>query len=174
MVRGSAVKARVIQDDRDPADSIRTAPQAQCIGLQAVRAFELNGLSARFKRGSNMGITDGLMSAANVLRAADKIPEFQQILDAMGKMAELQAELSAAQERNRALEKELEAIRADQKSAEGIRRDCDLYVLGHEKYCPGCWEMHKRLAPVVSVRSHGVMVYQCCRCKQEFSFSHNS
>jgi hypothetical protein len=82
-----------------------------------------------------MGITDGLMSAANVLRAADKIPEFQQILDAMGRMAELQGELSAAQERNRALENELEAIRSDQKKAEGIRRQNDLFVLDGVFYC---------------------------------------
>jgi len=122
-----------------------------------------------------MGITDGLMSAANILRSADKIPEFQQILDAMARLAELQTQLSAEQERNRSLEKELEAIRSDQQSAEGIRRDRDLYVLNDLKYCPGCWQLEKRLGPVVSVRSKtgGGHVLQCCRCKQEFSAVRN-
>jgi len=123
-----------------------------------------------------MSTLDGLKAAAGVLRAADKIPEYQQILDAMEKMTELQSQLSEAKEHIRELETELGAIRADQESAEGIRRDRDLYVLNNRKYCPGCWEIDKRLSPVVSVRnkSGGGHVLQCCRCKQEFSDSRNS
>ena len=117
-------------------------------------------------------ITDGLMSAAKTLRAADKIPEYQQILEAMGKIAELQAQLSAEQERSRALEKELEAIRSDQKKAEGIRRERDVWVLDGNAYCPGCWELDKRLAPIVTITSgpHRTRSLQCCRCKQEFDY----
>lgn len=97
-----------------------------------------------------MGLTDGLMAAASVLRSADKIPEYQQILDAMGKLAELQAQLSAEQERSRGLEKELEAIRSDQKKAEGIKQQGEVYVLDGHPYCPRCWEVDKRLGPIVT------------------------
>ena len=120
-----------------------------------------------------MGTLDGLKAAADVLRAADKIPEYQQILDAMEKMADLRSQLSDAQDRIRSLQTELDAVRADQRSAEGIRRVRDLYVLGDKKYCPGCWEMDKRLAPVVTVRKQ-VAIFQCCRCKQEFEYGRNA
>ena len=117
-----------------------------------------------------MGITiDGLKGVADFLRKADKIPEYQQILDAMATIGELRLKLADYQDKVRFLEAEIEAIRADQGSAEGIRRVGDFMVLNNEFYCVGCWKLRKRLGPLVNFRlESGRLRSRCCLCEQEF------
>jgi ABC-type Fe3+-citrate transport system substrate-binding protein len=116
---------------------------------------------------------DGLKSAADILRAADKIPEYFQILDAVGKLTELQAQLEAEKQRVRDLQAELDAIRRDQVKSEGMVRQGDFYLLNHHAYCVFCWEVEKRLGPLVPhskiTSGHSYRFYQCTRCKQELT-----
>jgi len=95
----------------------------------------------------------------------------------MATIADLRTQLSESQDRNRSLEAELEAIRADQKRADGIKKQGDMYMLEGHRYCAACWELHKRLAPVVKVSKfvsggHSLFL-QCSRCKQEFDALRN-
>jgi hypothetical protein len=120
-----------------------------------------------------MAILDGLKTAAEVLRAADKIPEYQQILEAMVKMMELQGQVETEKERVKELQAELKAIREDQINAKGIVRKGDIYLLNNQAYCVHCWEVEKRLGPLVPRRkASGTRTdsfYQCTRCKQELT-----
>jgi hypothetical protein len=107
------------------------------------------------------------------MRAADKIPEYQQILDAMGKMMELQGQIDEEKQRVKTLEVELKAIREDQINADGILREGDFYNLKGNAYCIFCWEVEKRLGPLVPRRKlvgkYTERFYQCTRCKQELT-----
>jgi hypothetical protein len=64
---------------------------------------------------------DGLTEAANLLREADKIPQYQAVLDAYSQISELQAKNYTQQLQIQELTCELENIRRDQKSAEGAK-----------------------------------------------------
>jgi L-fucose mutarotase/ribose pyranase (RbsD/FucU family) len=120
-----------------------------------------------------MGVLDGLKTAADVLRAADKISEYQQILEAMAKMMELQGQVEAEKQRVKELQAELAAIREDQVKADGIVREGDFYNLNGNAYCVFCWEVEKRLGPLVPrhkvVGGRNERFYQCTRCKQELT-----
>lgn len=119
-----------------------------------------------------MGITDGLMTVANTLRAADKISEYKQILDAMERIAELQLELQESRARLVQVQTELDAIKADQMNADQINEFYQLFELKGRYYCRHCWIVDKRLGPVVfAAGGHGRL--QCTRCKQDFAWSHN-
>jgi hypothetical protein len=120
-----------------------------------------------------MAVLDGLMTAAEVLRAADKIPEYQQILEAMGKMMELQGQVDAEKQLVKELQAELTPIREDQIRADGIVRAGDFYKLKGNAYCVYCWEVERRLGPLVPrhkiVGGRNERFYQCTRCKQELT-----
>jgi hypothetical protein len=63
-----------------------------------------------------MAILDGLKAAADALRQADKIPQFQAVLDAQAQIAELQVFNHEQQLEIRLLREELERVRADHDS----------------------------------------------------------
>jgi cell shape-determining protein MreC len=54
-----------------------------------------------------MGIYDTLKSTASVLREADKIEQYRQILDAMEKLLELQNKLAELEKENKSLKEKL-------------------------------------------------------------------
>lgn len=118
-----------------------------------------------------MGVFDDLKTAAEVLRAADKVPEMMQILKAAQELLELQGQLEEEKKRSRALQAELDAIRNDQLKSDGITRTGEFYTLNGNRYCVYCWENEKRLGPLLRNKkraSGGVTTYyQCGRCKQE-------
>lgn len=118
-----------------------------------------------------MGIWDGLQSAAETLRKADKIPEYKEILEAMDRIMELQVANFEATQRISQLERELEAIRCDQLNSVGIERDGNVFRLKGVPYCVHCFIVDKRLGPIVSVTKGSATrtytAWQCTRCKQE-------
>jgi hypothetical protein len=118
-----------------------------------------------------MGVFDDLKTAAEVLRAADKVPEMMQILKAAQELLELQGHLEAEKKRCGELQAELDAIRSDQLKSDGITRTGDFYTLNGNRYCVYCWENEKRLGPLLRAqkRTSGSVhtFYQCGRCKQE-------
>lgn len=120
-----------------------------------------------------MAIVDGLKAAADTLRAADKIPEYLQILSAIEKIAELQAQVQEGRLRESLLASELEAIKADQLNAAEMQEFYQLYKLKGRYYCPHCWIVDKRLGPIVFTVKGGSTFIQCTRCKQDFSWGHN-
>ena len=120
-----------------------------------------------------MALLDGLKTAADVLRSADKISEYKQILEAMGKIMELQSQVEAEKKLVKELQAELQAIREDNAKANGIIREGDFYNLNGNAYCVFCWEVEKRLGPLVPrhkiVGGRNERFYQCSRCKQELT-----
>jgi hypothetical protein len=122
-------------------------------------------------------IIDGLMGAANVLRAADKIPEYEAVLDAYGQIAELQAKSYGQQLEIQRLATEIEQIRTSQKSAEGsqIWADHLWLVNDHQPYCLHCYEKNKRLFHVVQIRKERMgTLNQCPECRSEYRLTHRS
>ena len=123
-----------------------------------------------------MAVLDGLKAVASVLREADKINEYHQILEAQQSLVDLQDQLNTEKGKTRTLESELAAVRADQENADGIQRRGDVYVLDGQRYCVHCWLVDKRLGPVVgTIKASGsnsrYPALQCTRCKQEIASS---
>jgi hypothetical protein len=91
----------------------------------------------------------------------------------MAKMMELQGQVEAEKQRVKELQAELAAIREDQVKADGIVREGDFYNLNGNAYCVFCWEVEKRLGPLVPrhtvVGGRNERFYQCTRCKQELT-----
>jgi hypothetical protein len=117
-----------------------------------------------------VAILDGLKAAADTLRTADKIAEYQQILSAMQTIAELQLQVQECRLHESNLAAELEAIKADQLNAAEMQEFYQLFKLNGRYYCPHCWIVDKRLGPVVFIEAHSI---QCTRCKQKFAWTSN-
>jgi hypothetical protein len=124
-----------------------------------------------------MPVMDMLKNAASVLRAADKIPEYEAVLDAYRQIAELQATNYDQQLKIQTLTSELESIRRDQKSAEGaeIWRNALWIPKDANPYCVHCYDKQKRLFHILEVQTTGFNnVGRCPECKSEIRFPHNS
>lgn len=101
-----------------------------------------------------MGVMDGLKQAADVLRAADKLPEFNAILDAQQKIFDLQNQ-------NQKLKEEL----AKEKQANILVFEKDhMWMIDPEepdrKLCPTCSQKLRIKQPL---RGHN-----CYVCSQSF------
>jgi hypothetical protein len=112
-----------------------------------------------------MAVMDTLKNAASVLRAADKIPEYEAVLDAYRQIAELQAANYDQQVKIQSLTAELESMRCDQKSAEGREIWLNLLWVPNDEhpYCIHCFDKQKRLFHVLESAKGG----QCPECKAE-------
>jgi hypothetical protein len=117
-----------------------------------------------------MAILDALKDAANVLREADKIPQYQAVLDAYSQIAELQAATYSQQLKIQELTGDLERIRRDQKAAEGAQIWMHLLWIpnDHEPYCVHCFDKEKRLFHVTEIVQPKLgKIGQCPECKAE-------
>jgi len=117
-----------------------------------------------------MALLDGLKMAGDALRQADKIPQFQAVLDAQAQLAELQAHNHEQATEIRELQQELEQLRADQASAEGREVWANLlWIPGdNDPYCVHCWDKQKRLFHVLRGKTAtSSLVARCPECKNE-------
>lgn len=115
-----------------------------------------------------MAILDGLKMAADTLRQADKIPQYEAVLDAYAQIADLQTQNHQQQREIRELTMELECLRTDQVSAEGseIWREL-LWIKGdNDPYCVHCFDKDKRLFHVFRARGKAMADDTVCpECK---------
>jgi hypothetical protein len=118
-----------------------------------------------------MAVLDTLKNAATVLRAADKIPEYEAVLDAYSKIAELQAVTYDQQLRIQALTADLECTRGDQKSAEGAQIWANaLWIPNNDNpYCIHCFDKQKRLFHLIETlgKPGTGKIGQCPECRAE-------
>jgi hypothetical protein len=111
-----------------------------------------------------------LMLAANVLREADKIPQYKAVLDAYERIAELQVKHDEQLRTILKLKDELDLLRKDQASAEGCEIWQELLWLKWDDnpYCIHCFDKHKRLFHVIRVQGRGVSYDSLCpECKSK-------
>ena len=91
-----------------------------------------------------MGIYETLKSTASVLREADKIEQYRQILDAMEKLLEMQNKLAELEKENKLLKEKL-------KIKDDLTVSNDAYWLKSNKdgpFCKGCWDDNNKLIGV--------------------------
>ena len=117
-----------------------------------------------------MGFYDGLKDAAAVLKEANKIPEYREILDAMEKMLEMQKRIADLEAQNKDLLAKLE-------TKGRLSYDRSTYWLAKEDgttegpFCSRCWDVEKKL-----VRTHSrgnPDVHQCPECKNVVQLKNN-
>jgi hypothetical protein len=107
-----------------------------------------------------MGIYETLKSTANVLREADKIEQYRQILDVMEKLLEMQKKLSELEEKNKSLREKLK-IKEDiifSKNAYWLRSNND------GPFCTRCWDKNKEL---IRMKDENPF-YECPECKNRY------
>jgi hypothetical protein len=116
-----------------------------------------------------MPIIEGLKAAAEALRQADKIPQFQAVLDAQAQIVELQVHNQEQQLEIQHLRQELERVQADQPATEGSKIWVDLLWIpaNDDPYCVHSWDQRKRLFHVNKVISSGRLIGRCHECKSE-------
>ncbi len=90
-----------------------------------------------------MGVYDGLKDAAKVLQESGKIEQYRQILNAQGKMIEMQKHIGDLEVENRDLKEKLE-IKGK------LRYEKNAYWFQEEKghdgpFCSRCWDSDKKL-----------------------------
>jgi hypothetical protein len=118
-------------------------------------------------------LLDSLKGAANTLREADKIPQYQTVLDAYAQMSEMQRTIYDLEAKLREVTEELKQLQADQSSAEGRVVWLGLLWIpdDHDPYCVHCWDQRKRLFHVGKGRTNGVntsvSVMRCPECHHE-------
>lgn len=85
---------------------------------------------------------DSLKGAASTLREADKIPQYQAVLDAYQQISEMQRTIYDLEEKLRESDKELKAIREAQASTEESTTWRHLLWLKDDQRprCLHCWE----------------------------------
>jgi hypothetical protein len=112
-------------------------------------------------------VLDGLKGAGNVLRKADKIPEYQAVLDAYAQISEMQALVYDLNAKLREVTQELERVLGDQASAQGREFWQSLLWIPNDDhpYCVHCWDARKRL---FHVGKYGRYM-RCGECKNETS-----
>lgn len=104
-----------------------------------------------------MNIYDGLKDAAKVLREADKIEQYKEIISAMEKLLELHARVSELEAENAELKKQ--HITADQ-----LEYQDKAYWLDEDgPFCARCWDVEKTL---VRLRQQNVQKsdFDCDHC----------
>ena len=89
-----------------------------------------------------MAIFDELKSVANVLREADKIPQYQQILGVLEKLIEMQNRILTLETENKELVESL-------KIQESLVFENNAYWIEKDSkkdgpYCSCCWDDHKK------------------------------
>jgi len=108
-----------------------------------------------------MGIFDTLSSAAEVLRKADKIDEYKQILEAQRQILDMQKHIAELEESNKELSGKLEI-------KETLVTENDAYWINSKDkkdgpFCSRCWDVDRYL-----VRLHpcgNPAYFDCPNCK---------
>jgi len=111
-----------------------------------------------------MSIFDALKSIAKVLQEAGKIEQYQQILDAMAKLLEMQNRITELESENKECEEKL-------KIKENLIYENNAYWINKEgkkegPFCSRCWDKNKdliRLQPTANPSSS-----RCPECKNSF------
>ena len=106
-----------------------------------------------------MDIIKGLGTAADVLRKADKIPEYQQILDAMRQLTDQETEIAQLKRENREL-KEAAEIKKNL-----IHRG-EVYYLVEEggeqgPFCALCYDTKEKLIRMTYWNDHAKKCQNC-------------
>lgn len=87
----------------------------------------------------SMTIYDGLKDAAKVLREADKIEQYKEILDALEKMMEMRARISE-------LETEVLELKKLRATDDQLEYQDKAYWLDEDgPFCSRCWDADKKL-----------------------------
>jgi Zn finger protein HypA/HybF involved in hydrogenase expression len=104
-----------------------------------------------------MPIFDDLKSVANTLREADKIPQYQQILDALEKLIEMQNKIFILETENKDLKESLKI----QKSLTFENNAYWINLDGKKDgpYCSCCWDDNKK---TIRMQSYGNPAYYSC------------
>jgi Zn finger protein HypA/HybF involved in hydrogenase expression len=105
-----------------------------------------------------MGIYETLKSTASVLREADKIEQYRQILDAMQNLLEMQNKLSKLEQENESLKEKLKIKEA------GLTLSNNAYWLKSNKdgpFCTRCWDKNNEL---IRLKKD----YECPECKNKY------
>lgn len=110
-----------------------------------------------------MAIFDELKSVANVLKEADKIPQYQQILEVLEKLLEMQKHVVDLEVENKGLKDKLEIQRSliFENNAYWINKD------GKKDgpYCSCCWDDDRKVIRMQP--SHNPAYFSCPKCKNK-------
>lgn len=107
-----------------------------------------------------MGLYEGLKDAASVLKEANKIEEYKEILDALEKMLEMQKRIADLEAENKSLHDKLE-------TKDNLTYENNAYWLKKENgqtegpFCSRCWDAEKKL---VRIHPRGTG-HHCPECK---------
>ncbi len=108
-----------------------------------------------------MSIFDALKSTAKVLQEAGKIEQYQQILDAMAKLLEMQNRITELESENKDLEEKL-------RIKQNLAYENNAYWINKEDqkdgpFCPRCWDKDKAL---IRVPTYPTDIWSICpECK---------
>jgi Zn finger protein HypA/HybF involved in hydrogenase expression len=110
-----------------------------------------------------MPIFDDLKSVANTLREADKIPQYQQILDALEKLIEMQNKIFILETENKDLKESLKI----QKSLTFENNAYWINLDGKKDgpYCSCCWDDDKKTIRMQPCGSPAY--YNCPKCENK-------
>ena len=107
-----------------------------------------------------MGIYETLKSTASVLREADKIEQYRQILDAMEKLLEMQNKLAELEKENKLLKEKL-------KIKDDLTVSNNAYWLKSNNdgpFCTRCWDKNKELIRMTYENPY----YRCPECNNSY------
>jgi len=110
-----------------------------------------------------MAIFDELKSVANVLKEADKIPQYQQILEVQEKLLEMQNRISDLESENKELNEKLkiQEVLVFNNNAYWIEKDDKK----DGPYCSCCWDDNKKIIRMQPCGNPAF--YDCPKCKNK-------
>ena len=114
-----------------------------------------------------MGMMDGLKQAASTLREADKIPEYNAILDAQQRIFDLQNENQELKEKVRKLHQSLEL-----KGKFSFDAENGVYRLENDSraFCPVCYEKEAQLSTLRWVSQEEWTPYYYCNICEKSTY----
>jgi hypothetical protein len=108
-----------------------------------------------------MGVYEGLKDAAAVLREADKISQYQQILDAQKALLDMQKRIEELEVENKELHKQLET------KGKLVAQD-NMYWIEEEgkrdgPFCTSCWDSIDKLVRLHVSNDSGAAMCPTCK-----------
>lgn len=113
-----------------------------------------------------MGIYDAAKDAANVLKEAGKIKEFQQILDLLEDLTNKQKKLNDLETENKELKEKL----SNKEELEFINNAYYKKSTEEGPYCTRCWDKHRNLIRINKVFSNDDFA-SCPDCKSQVNIT---
>ena len=107
-----------------------------------------------------MGLYDGIKDVANVLRKADNVELYQQLIELSAQALEMQNEIHRLTNENIDLKKAKEIESRIERHDEPFvtLRDDDVKII----YCARCWDYDRKL---IQVRCYDSGEFKCMNCK---------